>query len=190
MNRRPKLMIAALILLLSVTAPSYAATNKAAANRAAHAAYYKKLDMLKEQDSFLNNGSITFTDLTNDGVDEMVVGWFPSIYTYRKGKAVRVSRLMIGSSHYTKYWPKKKVLRANVPDHVGGTEYEYYKWNGVRFIKVASTYTPKKGGKAMGFSASYWVRGKGKVSKAVCSRYIKRLISGAKGRRIKYDQQY
>lgn len=126
-------------------------------------------------------------DLTNDGVDEMVVNWFPSIYTYRKGKVVRVSRLLSGSSHYTKYWPKKRAIRASVPDHAGGTEYEYYKWKGKKLVKVASTYTPKKNGKAMGFTSRQWVRGKGEVSKASCSAYIKRLTRHTKSRSVKYS---
>ena len=175
------------LMLLSLAFPTASlATSKATINKRAHAAYFKKLDALKRDGKFMEGGSYRFVDLTNDGIDEMIVAWWPSVYTYRSGKVVRVHNAQMGSEGYTKYYRTRKVLIHTTPDHMGAASVEYLKWNGKKFVVVATRYTPTKSGRQMGAKPYYWTKSKGKVSKAVCQKQIKKLLGSAKAKRVTY----
>lgn len=166
---------------------SIQATSKAQKNAKAHAAYYKKLSAMQKKGMLIQGlPNYCFVDLTGDGVDEMIVQWWPSIYTYRSGKAVQVHDGEVGSSSYAKLYKTKKVFVHVMPDHMGSSSKSYYKWNGKKFVHVATTYKPSTLGKQQGAKAYYWVKGKGKVSKKRATSYVKKLTKGAKASKPKY----
>ena len=187
MKRFPRLFVCLLLLMLAFPTTSFAAT-KATLNKRAHTAYFKKLRALKNDGKFLDGGSYCFADITGDGIDEMVTAWWPSVYTYRKGKVVRVHNADFGSMGYSKYYRAKKVFVLLSPDHMGGSSRQYFKWNGKKFVAIASSYTPTKAGREMGSTPYYWTKSKGEVSKAVCQKQIKKLLGSAKVRKIKYKK--
>lgn len=155
-------------------------SSKAQKNRKAHTAYYKKLKALRRKGKVLQGTSTyCFTDITGDGVDEMIVRWWPSVYTYRGGKVVCVHDGELGSSSYGLY-KGKKVFSHFIPDHMGSGQRDYYKWNGGKFVKVATMYQPSAYRAQQGAKSYYWVKGKGKVSKKRAKAYVKKLVKGAK----------
>ena len=156
---------------------AYAST-ASAENAKAHKAYKKKLAKLSKE-----NGGIPtryrFIDLTGDGVDEMMVAWWPSAYTYRGGKVVRVYSGSRGGLDVTRAYKAKKVFVAN-----SSGAYTYYKWNGKKFVAVATVmdYNSQVGGD----DTYYWVKGKGEVSEQEAKAYVKKLLGKAKMTTIKY----
>ena len=206
-NRLLKLALAVLVagvvaacgsLVLSFTGPieqAYAANsgNQGAAkaspkNSKAHAAYKKKLKSLcnkYEQSSVYYQ----FVDLNRDGVDEMIVSWFPEIYTYSNGKVKRVDKARAGSNSYS-IAPKAKVFCRIEFDHCGSATYRYFKWNGKKFAHVATLYTHDKNDTYLNVKSHYWVKGKGSVSKKVATKYVKKILKGEKERFISSNRQY
>ena len=163
------------------------ATTRARKNNKAHATYYKQLSAMQKKGMIIQGvPNYCFVDLTGDGVDEMIVQWWPSIYTYRSRKAVCVHDGEIGSSSYAKLYRTKKVFVHVSPDHMGSSYKSYYKWNGKKFVTVATTYTPSTLGKQQGAKAYHWIKGKGKVSKKRVKAYIKKLTKGAKATKPAY----
>ena len=142
-------------------------------NSEAHTAYTKKLRALGKtypQSSI----KYRFVDLNCDGVDEMVVSWFPEVYTYSSGKVKRVDKAMIGSSWYL-IAPKAKVFSRVESDHCGSAMYRYYKWNGKKFAHVATLYTHDKNDTSLRIRSQYWIKGKGDVSKKTAEKYVKKI---------------
>ncbi len=155
----------------------------------AHAAYKKKLKNLAKK-SWLGYVRYKFVDLNRDGTDEMIVGGFPEVYTFKNGKVKRVNKAMTGSSSY-KISPKAKVFCRIEPDFCGSATYDYYKWNGKKFAHVATMYTHDKNDTYLANSSYYWVKGKGNVSKKKASKYVKKkMLKGSKLRSITYKTFY
>ena len=203
-RRLALLLCTGLLLCATATAvPAYAtstsesraitsqSTSKATKNKKAHTAYYKRLKKLEKDGLFLSSiGGYQFVDLTGDGIDEMIVSWWPSVYTYKGGKAMRVDNADVGSSYYVKLYPSRKVFVRTMPDHMGSASKNYYKWNGKKFVKVASTYQPSQSGKKQGAKPFYWVKGKGKVSKSMGKAYVKKITKGSKGQAPVFTKYY
>ena len=166
------------------------AASRKAENRKAHAAYKKKLWQLRKSQGTTDPPMSAFVDLTGDGVDEMVVLWWPSVYTYRSGKAVRVEKGFVGSDALYRAYKKAHVIVKGRGDTMGGVSRVYKRWNGKKFVTVASLYTPSSTGIAYGNQPSYWTKADGYTTKARAKAYVKKLIGADKASRIKYRKNW
>ena len=158
----------------------------ASENKAAHKAYKKRLVKLKKES--MSFGWCCFMDVTGDGIDEMIMSWWPSIYTYKSGKVKRVFSGEAGSQSFKKTYKSKKVVLFASPDHCGAFSYSYLKWNGSKFVSQVSLYTPKRHNKQHGYKANYHIEGRGEVSKKAAKAYAKKLVGNATAKKITYKQ--
>lgn len=172
---------------------AFAASKKASATKAknaqAHAAFKKKLVKIRKANGTTDGPWYRFIDLTGDGVDEMVVQWWPAVYRYSSGKVKRINKQMVGRFYYPKAYKSKRILVTAGSDALGSMPAKVYlKWNGKKFVKMASLYTPCAYAKSVGNKASYWVKGKGQVTKKQAQAYVKKLVGKAKATKITYKR--
>lgn len=156
---------------------AYAASVQAK-NAKAHAAYGKKLAKLAKENGSIVGLEYMCVDITGDGVDDMLVQWWPAIYTYKGGKVKRVYNGFRGGLAFTKVYKSKKVVVTNAS---GGLT--YLKWNGKKFKKMVTIVDNNifDGG-----STYYWVTGKGEVTEKKAKAFAKKLVGNAKSQKVKY----
>lgn len=141
-----------------------------------------------QMSDYMSFGEYKFVDITGDGVDEMITGWWPSVCTIKSGKVKVAISVPMGSCSFGKVYKKKHVITLIEPDHMGSSSTVYYKWSKAKkkFVRKASTYSPTSDAKRNGAVARHTVKGK-KVSKAKFKAYKKKLLGTSKGTRIKFS---
>ena len=161
--------------------PQAQAASAKAKNAKAHAAYKKKLAKIQNENG-IPGVSYRFIDITGDKVDEMVVAWWPAVYTYKSGKVKRVFSGSRGGLGLGPVYKAKKVFMVNSSGAL-----TYFKWNGKKFkpmVTVCDLNTQT------GDGSYYWIKGKGDVSESAAKTYVKKLIGSSKATKLKFKKNY
>lgn len=146
------LAVSITISLILFTKVTHAAS-LSAKNQKAHTVYLKKLRKLGK-----NGASYKFVDLTGDGLHEALAEYDPGnmgsgryfeIYTYKKGKAVRILKFAEYGLTKVMSYPKTKAVVIYCSGH-GGEHYEYFRYKGGKYSYVAG-----KGRSTMKSSSSW-----------------------------------
>lgn len=158
--------------------PKAHAATKKVKNKRAHAAYRSQLASMRTDGLYVGD-RYKFVDLTGDGVDELVVGWWPSIYTYRGGDAVKVHDTGLGGNNYLRFYKNKHVVVFHSGGR-GGRVYETYaKWNGRKFTNRVSMHVASGFDSTAKNQPAYMINGKGVTAKRA-KAVKKKLVGNAK----------
>lgn len=180
-------------------------TQAVSKNAKAKKAYAKVLSSEKASREILGvNLSTQFPefaliDINKDGVSELIFtpdgGYHVDIVSYIKGKVKKVGSGFSGSQ---KYYPNKHIYYSQTT-HSGDDVYTYYKFTGKKMKVVAEKYgndfinavtgkAKSTFNKANPFAPyKYTVNGKRVLAKKY-KAYVKKLLSGAKGKKPKWHK--
>lgn len=195
------------LVLLTGGCPACSMDSEAASKNAkAKKAYAKVLSSEKAAEGIIDtswglgkNTEFALLDINKDGVSELIFtpdgGYHVDIVSYIKGKVKNVGWGFSGSQ---KYYPNKHIYYSQTT-HSGDDVYTYYKFTGKKMKVVAEKYgndhinavtgkaKPQNKIYASFAPYEYTVNGK-RVSAKKYKAYVKKLLSGAKSKKLKWHK--
>lgn len=177
------LAVSITISLMLCTKVTHAAS-LSSKNQIAHTAYLKKLSKLGK-----NGASYKFVDLTEDGIHEALAEYSPGnmgsgryfeIYTYKKGKAVRILKFEEYGLTKVISYPKTKAVVIYCTGH-GGEHYEYFQYKNGKYSYVAGkARSTMKSSSSWNYYRKPGINNYTSYSKNTFSSKVKKLTVGKK----------